>query len=50
MKKPGPPPAWTMDVGGPNPALPGGSAEATPKDGKTHFEHGMTKEFTVAAK
>ena len=29
MKKPGPPPAWTTNVGGPNPALPGGSAEAT---------------------
>jgi uncharacterized cupredoxin-like copper-binding protein len=29
MKKPGPPPAWITEVGGPNPALPGGSAEAT---------------------
>ena len=29
MKNPGPPPAWTTDVGGPNAALPGGTAEAT---------------------
>lgn len=30
MKKPGPPPAWVTDVGGPNPAAPaGGVAEAT---------------------
>ena len=29
MKNPGPPPAWTTDVGGPNPAAPGGTAEAT---------------------
>lgn len=63
MKKPGPPPAWTMDVGGPNPALPGGSAEATlsldagnyvivcfmPSPGETvpHVMKGMMGEFTV---
>jgi uncharacterized cupredoxin-like copper-binding protein len=30
LKNPGPPPAWMTDVGGPNPALPGGgTAEAT---------------------
>ena len=29
MKKHGPPPAWATDVGGPNPAVPGGAAEAT---------------------
>ena len=29
MKTPGPPPAWSTDAGGPNPALPGGSASAT---------------------
>ncbi|MEP6732981.1 MAG: hypothetical protein ABJE10_20225 [bacterium] len=29
MKNPGPPPAWVTDVGGPNPAVPGGAAEAT---------------------
>jgi hypothetical protein len=29
MKKPGPPPAWLVSVGGPNAAVPGGSVEAT---------------------
>jgi plastocyanin len=29
MKKQGPPPSWMTSVGGPNPALPGGTAEAT---------------------
>jgi hypothetical protein len=29
MKKPGPPPAWAVDVGGPNAAVPGGSSQAT---------------------
>ena len=29
MKKPGPLPAWATEVGGPNPAPPGGKAEAT---------------------
>lgn len=63
MKKPGPLPAWTTDVGGPNPALPGGSAEATlsldaghyvivcfvPSPGETvpHVMKGMMGEFTV---
>ena len=63
MKKPGPPPAWATFVGGPNPALPGGSAEATlsldaghyvmmcviPSPGSTtpHVMKGMMKAFTV---
>jgi uncharacterized cupredoxin-like copper-binding protein len=29
LQKPGPFPAWLTEVGGPNPALPGGSVEAT---------------------
>lgn len=29
MKKPGPPPAWSVEVGGPNAAVPGGSSDAT---------------------
>src|SRR3954462_4592964 len=28
LKKPGPPPAWLIAVGGPNPAVPGSSVEA----------------------
>lgn len=63
MKKPGPPPAWTTDVGGPNPALPGGSAEATlsldagnyvivcfvpsPGESAPHVMKGMMGEFKV---
>jgi uncharacterized cupredoxin-like copper-binding protein len=63
MRNPGPLPAWTTDVGGPNPALPGGSAEATlsldagnyvivcfvPSPGETapHVMKGMMGEFTV---
>lgn len=29
LKKQGPPPTWMKEVGGPNPALPGGTVEAT---------------------
>jgi hypothetical protein len=29
LKKPGPPPAWSVDVGGPNAAVPGGMSDAT---------------------
>ncbi len=29
MKRPGPPPAWAVEVGGPNAAVPGGHADAT---------------------
>ncbi len=29
MKNPGPPPAWSVDVGGPNAAVPGGTSDAT---------------------
>ena len=65
MKKPGPPPAWATEVGGPNPALPGGTAEATlsldpgtyvmlcfvPSPGETtpHAMKGMMGEITVTA-
>jgi uncharacterized cupredoxin-like copper-binding protein len=63
MKKPGPPPAWATNVGGPNPALPGASVDATldlapgtyvmvcfvPSPGETapHVMKGMMGEFTV---
>ena len=66
MKKPGPPPAWMTDVGGPNPALPGGSGEATlslapgkyvmvcfvPSPGETapHVAKGMFRGLTVLRK
>ncbi len=65
MKKPGPLPAWATEVGGPNPALPGGTAEATlslapgtyamlcfiPSPGETapHAMKGMMGELTVTA-
>lgn len=66
MKKPGPPPAWVTDVGGPNPAAPaGGVAEATmsldageyvlicfiPSPGGTvpHAMKGMVAPLTVLA-
>ena len=29
LKNPGPPPAWSVEVGGPNAAVPGGSSDAT---------------------
>lgn len=29
MKNPGPPPAWSVEVGGPNAAVPGGTSDAT---------------------
>ena len=63
MKKPGPPPTWMTEEGGPNPALPGGTAEATlvldagnyvmmcfiPSPGGTmpHAMKGMMAAFTV---
>jgi uncharacterized cupredoxin-like copper-binding protein len=63
MKKPGPPPTWIKEVGGPNPALPGGSVDATlsldagtyvmlcfvPSPGGTtpHAMKGMMSELTV---
>ncbi|MEO8619904.1 MAG: hypothetical protein ABI625_02490 [bacterium] len=63
MKKPGPPPTWTTNVGGPNPAVPGSSVEATlsldagtyvlicfiPTPGETapHAMKGMMAELTV---
>ena len=63
MKQPGPPPAWMTNVGGPNPALPGGTAEATlslaagnyamlcfvPSPGETapHLMKGMMGELKV---
>jgi hypothetical protein len=65
LKKPGPPPTWIKEVGGPNPALPGATAEATlvldagsyvmmcfiPSPGSTmpHVMKGMMAEFTVTA-
>jgi uncharacterized cupredoxin-like copper-binding protein len=65
MKTPGPPPAWITEVGGPNPALPGGSADATltldagdyvmvcviPSPGETapHATKGMVSTFTVTS-
>lgn len=65
MKKPGPPPAWITNVGGPNPAVPGGSADATlnldagnyvmlcfiPSPGGTtpHVMKGMMAPLTVTA-
>lgn len=63
LKQPGPPPAWTTDVGGPNPAMPGGTAEATltlepgeyailcfipsPGNPMPHMAKGMVGSFTV---
>ncbi len=63
LKKQGPPPAWMTSVGGPNPALPGGSAEATlslepatyavlcfinsPGEPMPHMAKGMVGSFTV---
>ncbi len=63
MKKQGPPPAWMTDVGGPNPAAPGGSVDATlllepgeyaflcfinsPGDPTPHMAKGMMGSFTV---
>ncbi len=65
MKKPGPLPTWTKNVGGPNPAVPGGTVEATlaldagnyvmmcfipsPGSAMPHLMKGMMKEFTVTA-
>lgn len=63
LKKGGPPPTWMTEMGGPNPALPGGSVEATlsldagtyvmvcfiPSPGATmpHVMKGMMHEFRV---
>jgi uncharacterized cupredoxin-like copper-binding protein len=65
LKKPGPPPAWMQEVGGPNPAVPGATVEATlalepgsyvmvcfvPSPGGTtpHVMKGMMAEFTATA-
>jgi len=60
----GPPPAGVVFIGGPNPAMPGGSAESTVNlkpgryamfcaipspDGKPHVMKGMIRELTVTA-
>ena len=63
MKKPGPPPAWVVAVGGPNAAVPGQSTEATltlepgnyalvcfvpsPGDPTPHVMKGMISALTV---
>jgi len=63
MKKPGPPPAWVINVGGPNAAVPGASSDATvtlepgnyvllcfvPSPGETapHVMKGMLHPLTV---
>jgi len=65
MKKPGPPPAWLVAVGGPNAAVPGGSVDATldleagnyviacfipsPGDPTPHMMKGMIQPLTVKA-
>lgn len=65
LKKQGPPPTWMTDVGGPNPALPGGTAEATlnlepgtyallcfinsPGNPMPHMAKGMVGSITVEA-
>ena len=63
LKKPGPPPTWMTEVGGPNPSIPGATIEATlslepgsyvmmcfiPSPGSTmpHMMKGMMSAFTV---
>ena len=63
MKKSGPPPAWAVDVGGPNAAVPGQTSDATmtlepgqyvlacfipsPGDPAPHLMKGMVKGLTV---
>ncbi|HEY2065784.1 MAG TPA: hypothetical protein VGG84_07465 [Gemmatimonadaceae bacterium] len=63
MKKPGPPPAWAVDAGGPNAAAPGHSADAiltltpgnyllvcfipSPGEQAPHVMKGMVKALTV---
>ncbi|MDB4884074.1 MAG: hypothetical protein JWL95_2840 [Gemmatimonadetes bacterium] len=65
MKKPGPPPAWLVSVGGPNAAVPGGSVDATltleagsyviacfipsPGEEMPHMMKGMVQPLTVSA-
>ena len=62
LKQAGPPPAWVVDAGGPNPPMPNGTAEATEylapgayvivcfvpsPDGTPHVAKGMMRELTV---
>ena len=62
LKQAGPPPAWAVDVGGPNPPMPNGTSEVTEDlapgtyaivcfvpspDGTPHFAKGMVRELTV---
>jgi len=62
VKHPGPPPAWLVDAGGPNPPMPNGTAEVTENlapgtyaivcfvpspDGTPHIAKGMMRELTV---
>ncbi|MEP6617680.1 MAG: hypothetical protein ABJE47_00135 [bacterium] len=65
MKKPAPPFGWFTEVGGPNPALPGGTVEATlalepgnyvmvcfipsPGESAPHMMKGMVSELTVTS-
>lgn len=64
MKAGGPPPAWAVDVGGPNTPVPGGASETTvmlepgnyvlacfipSPDGVPHIAKGMVKPLVVAA-
>lgn len=61
-KQNGPPPAWIVDAGGPNPPMPNGTSEATEylapgtyaivcfvpsPDGTPHIAKGMMRELTV---
>ncbi|HKT08054.1 MAG TPA: hypothetical protein VJR24_09170 [Gemmatimonadaceae bacterium] len=61
-KEPGPPPAWLVDDGGPNPPMPNGTAESIQylapgtyaivcfvpsPDGTPHIAKGMMRELTV---
>ncbi|CAN5329083.1 hypothetical protein BH09GEM1_BH09GEM1_42280 [soil metagenome] len=66
LKNPGPPPMWMKNVGGPNPAIPGTTVEATlaldagtyvmvcfissPGSTMPHMMKGMMREFTVTTK
>ena len=62
MANPGPPPAWAVDVGGPNTPVPGGESSATvdlqpgnhvmicfipAPDGQMHVMKGMSRPITV---
>ena len=63
MKNPGPPPAWFVEIGGPNAVVPGASSETTVSltpgnyvllcfvpgpDGMPHVMKGMVRPLTVA--